>query len=128
MPSAALVMRAALLACVLICAGYGQAMAQPADPERAAILEAMRKRGDIPDRVFIVRSLKVRDGWAWITVRPQSRDGANRYESETALLRKDAAGWTVVDQPCGEADCTMRAEVRRIRAAHPTAPAALFRR
>ncbi len=94
--------------------------------ERKAIMDAMRAKGDDQDRVFVVRRLKVSDGWAWLDANPQSSDGSNKYEPESALLQKQGSRWRVLDQPCGEADCDFDAEVDRIRADYPDAPEAIF--
>src|SRR5271166_4733497 len=94
--------------------------------ERKAIFDAMRALGDIHDRVFVVRYLKVQNGWAWMMGDPQSPDGKSHYESESALLRNDGTGWKVLDQPCTEADCDDKKEMARIRAAYPKAPAGIF--
>ena len=108
------------------------AMAQAPDspkagsPERKAIMDAMRAKGDGKDRVFVVRRLRVAGGWAWLDVEPQSRDGRNRYEAESALLRRDGNAWAVVDQPCSEEGCNRGGELVRIRAAFPSAPASIF--
>ena len=94
--------------------------------ERKAIMDAMRAKGDDQDRIFVVRYLKVSKGWAWLRVDPQSRDGSNHYESESALLRQSAKHWKVVAQPCAEADCVEDDELARIRADFPAAPDAIF--
>ena len=94
--------------------------------ERKAIFDAMRALGDNHDRVFVVRYLKAQNGWAWMTADPQSPDGKSHYESESALLRNDGAGWKVLDQPCTEADCDGNKEMARIKAAYPKAPAGIF--
>ncbi len=94
--------------------------------ERKAIMDAMRAKGDDQDRVFVVRRLKISGNWAWLDCDPQSRDGKNHYESESALLRKSGAKWTVVDQPCGEGDCDSNSEVSRIRDENPQAPDDIF--
>ncbi len=96
------------------------------DPERAAILDGLRHHGENADRIFDVRALRVRGGWAWVTANPRSRDGRNRYEPESALLREESGRWSVVDQPCGEEDCSTRKEVARMKKAWPAAPADIF--
>ena len=93
--------------------------------ERKAILDAMRS-GDNPDRIFIVRYLRVSKGWAWITGDPLSVDGQQHYEAESALLHKDKERWVVVDRPCTEADCKERAEIVRMLAKFLTAPSTIF--
>jgi hypothetical protein len=99
---------------------------EPGSAERKAIFDAMRKLGDNPTRVFVVRYLKVQDGWAWVTGDPQSPDNSSHFETESALLRNAGSGWKVLDQPCGEGDCDFKKELARIRAAHPSAPVAIF--
>ena len=94
--------------------------------ERKAIFDAMRTLGDNHTRVFVVLSLKVEDGWAWTSVNPQSPDGSQHYEPESALLEKIGGQWRVLDQPCGEGDCDAQSEVARIRAAYPQAPTDIF--
>jgi hypothetical protein len=94
--------------------------------ERKAIMDAMRAKGDDQDRVFVVTRLKVSNGWAWLDANPQSSDGSNRYESESALLQKQGSRWRVIDQPCGESDCDYAAELDRIQADYPDAPEAIF--
>jgi hypothetical protein len=99
---------------------------EPGSAERKAIFDAMRKLGDNPTRVFVVRYLKVQDGWAWVTGDPQSPDNTSHFETESALLRNAGGGWKVLDQPCGEGDCDFKKELARIRAAHPSAPEGIF--
>ncbi|NTV80512.1 MAG: hypothetical protein HGA24_03715 [Candidatus Aminicenantes bacterium] len=72
--------------------------------ERKLILDALRsklRQGDV-EIVFVVRHLKVKDGWAWVHILPQSPDGASRFEDVSALLKKDGAGWKVVELPSAE--------------------------
>ena len=52
--------------------------------------------------VFVVRHLKVKDGWAWVHALPQSPDGVSHYEDVSALLRKSGAAWGLVELPCAE--------------------------
>jgi hypothetical protein len=98
----------------------------PGTPERNAIMDAMRARGDSRDRVFVARYLKVQGDWAWLTADPTSRDNKQRYETESALLQRTGLTWRVVDQPCAEADCDAAKELARIRKKFPDAPAAIF--
>ena len=93
---------------------------------RKSIMDAMRAKGEDQDRVFVVRHLNVSGNWAWLDSEPQSKDGSNHYEPESALFRKSGGKWRVVDQPCGEADCDFDSEVSRIRDANPQAPASIF--
>jgi hypothetical protein len=98
----------------------------PGSTERNAIFDALRTLGDNHTRVFVVRYLKVQNGWAWVTGDPQSPDGKSHFETESALLRNDGTGWKVLDQPCSEGDCDPAKEIARIRAAYPDAPARIF--
>jgi hypothetical protein len=93
--------------------------------ERKAILDAMRS-GDNPDRIFIIRYLRVSKDWAWIMGDPQSVDGQQHYEAESALLHKEKERWVVVDRPCTEADCKECAESVHMLAKFPTAPSTIF--
>jgi hypothetical protein len=112
-----------------LCIGAANAGADtlPAgSPERKAIYAALAATGDDHARIFVVQSLKVENGRAWTSVNPESADGRQHFEPESALLQKVGGHWQVVDQPCGEGDCDPAAEVARIRAAHPAAPADIF--
>lgn len=94
--------------------------------EKDAILEALRVGRDQPDTVFVVQTFNVEGGWAWVTADPQSADGTQKYERESWLVEKTAAGWKVAAQPCVEEGCEEQAEIVKIRQAHPGAPAAIF--
>jgi len=77
----------------------------PGSAERKLILDALR--GKVQqlhglEVVFVVRHLKVKDGWAWVHTLTQSPDGVSRYEDVSALLRKSGAAWGVVELPCAE--------------------------
>lgn len=77
----------------------------PGSAERKLILDALR--GKVQqlhglEVVFVVRHLRVKDGWAWVHALPQSPDGVSRYEDVSALLRKSGAAWGVVELPCAE--------------------------
>jgi hypothetical protein len=78
---------------------------RPGTPIRKAVLDALRlevKRIHGLDVVFVVRHLKVKDGWAWAHTLPQSPDGERRYEDVSALLQLQDDAWTVVEIPCRE--------------------------
>lgn len=101
----------------------------PGSALRQAVLDGVRRevrRLHELDVVFVVRHLKVKDGWAWVHVLPQSRDGAQRYEDVSALLRLRDEVWAVVEMACaevGEPDCidSPRFFVR-LRARFPDVP------
>jgi hypothetical protein len=70
--------------------------------ERKEILNTLR--AEIRDKfeievVFVVKWLKVKDGWAWAETHPQSRDGMSRYEPFIALLEKKEGAWTIAEVP-----------------------------
>jgi len=98
----------------------------PGSPERKAIFDAMRSIGEDRTRVFVVKYLKVADGWAWMSGDPQSPDGASHFETESALLHKDGNSWRVMAQPCGEGNCDWDSEMARIRKTFKQAPAGIF--
>jgi len=79
--------------------------ALPGSPVRRAILDALRqemKRFGGFKMVFVVRSLKVKDGWAWVHTLPQSPDGKNHYEDVSALLHLKGGSWEVAELACTE--------------------------
>lgn len=88
-------------------ASDGVRMPPPGDPVRKAVLDGLRSevaRLHGLEVVFVVGHLRVKDGWAWVETRPQSRDGASRFEDISALLRLRDGGWQVVEMPCTEVD------------------------
>jgi hypothetical protein len=79
----------------------------PGDPLRKQLLNALRsevKRIHGLDVVFVVRHLRVKDGWAWAHTSPQSPDGKNKYEDISALIKLEEGKWKVQDIPCTEVD------------------------
>ncbi len=79
----------------------------PGDPVRKGILDALRqevKRMHGIDVVFVVKHLKVKDGWAWVHALPQSADGKNRYDDISALIQMNNHQWKVAEIPCTEVD------------------------
>jgi hypothetical protein len=79
----------------------------PGSPLRKAILNSLRqevKRIHGMDVVFVVRHLRVKNGWAWAQTQPQSPDGLHRYEDLSALLGEFQGVWLVVEMPCGEVE------------------------
>lgn len=79
----------------------------PGSPARKLIMDALRAQirelheGEV---VFVVKHLKIKDGWAWVHTLPQSPDGKNRYEDVSALLRKQGPAWEVAELACAEED------------------------
>lgn len=79
----------------------------PGDPQRKAILDALRKelkRQHGMELVFVVGYIKSKDGWAWVETKPQSPDGRQHYEDVSALLHMRNDTWRVVELPCTEID------------------------
>lgn len=77
----------------------------PGNPLRKAVLDGLRhelKRLQGVEVIFVVRHLKVKDGWAWTHTLPQSKDGKSKYEDISALLVFRDGGWTVVEILCTE--------------------------
>jgi hypothetical protein len=75
--------------------------------ERREILDVVRlkvKELHELDVVFVVKTMNVCDGWAWVHTLPQSKDGGSRYEDFYALLHKKKGKWTIVEIPCTEPD------------------------
>lgn len=77
----------------------------PGSPVRRAILDVLRQ--EIMHLqgikvVFVVKSLKVKDGWAWVHTLPQSPDGKNHYEDVSALLHSKNGTWEVAELACTE--------------------------
>ena len=105
----------------------------PGNPLRKAVLDALRqevKRIHGMDVVFVVRHLKVKDGWAWVHTLPQSPDGSNRYEDVSALLQLKKGYWKVVEIPCAEEenpDCLNGpAYFSGLRKRFPSVPSEIF--
>jgi hypothetical protein len=79
----------------------------PGTVERKALLEALRvkvKELHGLDVIFVIRTMNVSDGWAWVHTLPRSGDGSGSYEDFYALLRRDKGGWHVAEIPCTEPD------------------------
>jgi hypothetical protein len=83
----------------------------PGNPQRKAVLDALReelKRIHEMEVLFVVKHLKVKDGWAWLHTLPQSPDGQQHYEDVSALLRMQDGVWKVAELPCvkeGNPEC-----------------------
>jgi hypothetical protein len=73
--------------------------------ERKAVLDALREEvyGMHGIRVvFVVRYMKVCDGWAWVHTQPRSADGKEQYEDILALIGRSGDDWQVLEIPCVE--------------------------
>jgi hypothetical protein len=80
------------------------------------------------EAVFVVRWLKVKDGWAWIQTEPQSKDGQDHYEPLAALLKREGEAWTIVEIPPMEEDSPPidGAYFRKLMETHPGLPPEIF--
>lgn len=79
----------------------------PGSTERKEILDIFRnnfKKNLQVDVIFVVGHFKIKNGWAWIEITGQSKDGQNRYEPMEALLHKTKGTWKIIDYAPGE--CT----------------------
>jgi len=94
--------------------------------ERKAILDAYRaewtKDALTKDVIFVVKHLKVHDGWAWLEVNPKSSDGSQQFESEQGLLHKEGAGWKVLQRKSG----TSARYFKNLKAKFPAVPIDIF--
>lgn len=124
---------AALCLCTSLHAADSILTPPPGTPMRKAVLDALRlevKRIHGLDVVFVVRHLKVKDGWAWAHTLPQSPDGGRQYEDVSALLQLQDDVWTVVEIPCREEenpDCLTGPEyVLRLQERFPSVPLEIF--
>ena len=105
----------------------------PGNPLRKQVLDALRdelKRISGLDVVFVIKHLRVKDGWAWVHTLPQSPDGSNQYEDISALLRFRNASWKVVEIPCteeGNQDCLNGPGFfKKLKAGYPTVDDEIF--
>ena len=76
--------------------------------DRKAILDALRvvsRKMSGLEVIFVVRHLKVNNGWAWIETEPESADGKDHYESMVGLLHKKNGRWAYVEGPPEFAIC-----------------------
>ena len=99
------VMLVILCLCLGLQAADSDLLPPPGSKLRKEVLDALRqevKRIHALDVVFVVRHLKVKEGWAWVQAFPQSADGSNKYEDMSALLQLQDSSWAVVEIPCGE--------------------------
>ena len=78
---------------------------QKGTTERKEILDALREKMyemHHLEVIFVVKYMKVFNGWAWVHTLPQSPDGKNKYEDVLALIHKENNGWQVKEIPCTE--------------------------
>lgn len=103
-------------------------------PESRGILQALRgciKTLPPESVVFIVRFLKVKDGWAWVETDPRGLEAGN-FEPIDALLRKEGGKWQVKNfRPCcGDCEddpyCAKGMYHKKLLKMFPTAPKEIF--
>lgn len=108
----------------------------PGSPDRKAILDVLRElvpqwRGQ--KAVFLVRHMKVSQGWAWVEADPRSADGSQHYEPLECLLQKTPQKWEIREcRPCcgdceDDPDCRDKERYyRKLRSKFPKAPRGIF--
>ena len=129
----------ALLFCLVLSCGCSEALASGAKAVTPPVGSALRRAILAPLRsylsenlqveaVFVVRWLKVKDGWAWIETDPQSKDGKARYEPFHALLKREESAWTIVEIPPMEEDSPPidGAYFRKLMETNPGLPPEVF--
>jgi hypothetical protein len=103
--------------------------------ERKAILNALSDmiQSSKLEAVFVVKCLRVKNGWAWIETDPQSPDGKNQYEPIDALLHKEEGQWKVKEvRPCcgdcaDDPDCfDIKRYYKKLIRKFPSAPRDIF--
>ena len=79
--------------------------------ERKAIMEAVHAQYAKNDSTrtqasveFVVPYLQVHNGWAWIIINPQSKDGKQQFESQSELYQLNDGKWVWAGGLSGEAD------------------------
>lgn len=113
---------AAVFVPVAIAAGGDVRAPKPGNPERTAVLEAVRPAVEALTGqkriVFVVERLLVSEGWAWIWGRPQTPDASHRYEDISALVKRDGkagGGWRLVRMLGSEAGAADDPELAKKR-------------
>ena len=70
------------------------------DPERKVIMDALRAEkfpGQEATVIFVVKHLKIHNGWAWADVTPQDNAGKPLSDGMSALLHFEGGKWKSVD-------------------------------
>lgn len=105
-------------------------------PEREAIMEVLRvevKKETGEDVIFVVNLLKVHNGWAWVDVTPNRKDGTALYEGKEALMHQENGVWKDKTLPPQDSDDNQRMfgdlsrkYIKKIQKQYPTCPADIF--
>lgn len=105
--------------------------------ERKAIMDALHEEyttGSGPSVKFLVKQLKVHDGWAWIRVVPLDKSGTPEGEEWPSLLRQSKGQWTIIDliaiansidDPVGPAEPSP-GFIKAVRKKYPSLPSDVF--
>ncbi len=103
-------------------------------PERRRILKALRESiKTVPPEsvIFIVKYLKIKNGWAWIETDPRGLEHQN-YEPIDALLHKEKGKWLVknIRPCCGDCEddpyCAKGIYHKKLMQMFPSAPKEIF--
>ena len=97
--------------------------------ERKAILDAARapiEKMLSRKVVLVVHYLKVHEGWAWLTVDPQTPDGAEHFESLSGLFHEQKGQWTLMEWMPSEEGTDEKAYFKKVKAKYPSAPHDIF--
>jgi len=94
------------------------------DPQRTAILDTLHHTyttGSGPNVRFLVKYLKVHDGWAWIKVVPLDPKGTAEGDEWPSLLQNQNGKWVEIDliavaQNFAEADGPADPSARYVKA------------
>ncbi|MDW8321319.1 MAG: hypothetical protein RMM08_08145, partial [Armatimonadota bacterium] len=70
-------------------------------PEREAVLRAVRGIIPVEGAVLLVREFVMQSDRIRVTVHPRTPDGRGQFEPVTAVLQKDAKGWSVAETHSG---------------------------
>ena len=112
------------------CASVNTAHTPPdGSAERNAILQAVHHalaRQGRKNVVLGVPYLKVHNGWAWIQVNPQSADGRQHYESQSALLQQTADKWMLLEWMPAEEGTDYTKYFKNLKTKYPSAPPDIF--
>lgn len=121
--------------CFLLCVSIGRTAAEDkvhtpekGSAERKVLLDGVRaayaqQDPAKPPVIFQVPFLKVHGDWAWIRVAPQSKDGAQKYEPQAGLFRRQGGKWIFVTWEPAEEGTDSAAFFAELKAKHPDLPA-----
>lgn len=107
------------------------------DPERKVIMDALRAEkfpGQEAKVIFVVKHLKIHNGWAWADVTPQDNSGNPVSKRQTALLRFDGGKWKSVSlgkvaetaAPSSEGKRANSTLVKNVLSLYPDVPPDIF--